>query len=265
MSRRELTEAERGRSYAKYFYQPMAPAAEEVIELLDKGPIDPTLATPIERRNDLLKPGYLPTEIGYCVMPDGTGFVAVLTKMPGVTGEMLDWWFVWHGLESLRYKIWNPDEHFDVRVAEGLDRRLNTKLSLRERYWGTTDFVCQDHGFGPERLYISFMSPEDFGYDMDLFRPPNAVTAICANMGLREPKVPTGCNTHLAREIPGGIELRSRFWLGWNIHNKQPVRVAERVPLDRARKLAYHCAKEYANLAAILPKVYEENVNITDT
>jgi hypothetical protein len=25
--------------------------------------------------------------------------------MQGVTGEMLDWWFWWHALESLRYKI----------------------------------------------------------------------------------------------------------------------------------------------------------------
>ena len=29
-------------------------------------------------------------------MPDGSVFVAVLTEMPKVTGDMLDWWFWWH-------------------------------------------------------------------------------------------------------------------------------------------------------------------------
>lgn len=263
--KRELTPAERAKPYAKYFYQPMAPVPEEITAVLDKGPIDPGLATPIERRNDLLKPGYLPVEIGYCLMPDGSGFVAMLTKMPGVTAEMLDWWFAWHGLEGLRYKIWDPDDHYDVFVAEeDLEHRLDPRLSYRERNWDTTDMVNEDVGTGAMDLYISFMSPEDFGYDMNQFKPPNALTAINANLGLREPRTPMVTFTHLAREIPGGIELRSRFWLGWNIINKQPVRVAEKVPLELVRGLAYHCTKEYTNLAAILPQVYAENHHIED-
>mgnify|MGYP006964173643 CR=1 FL=1 len=37
--------------------------------------------------------------------------------MPGVTGEMLDWWFPWHSVGSdLRYKIWDPEDHYFARA-----------------------------------------------------------------------------------------------------------------------------------------------------
>lgn len=37
----------------------------------------------------LLDQGYLPTEKGFCVMPDGSGFAATKVFMPGVTPEMI--------------------------------------------------------------------------------------------------------------------------------------------------------------------------------
>ena len=41
--------------------------------MLAAGPIDPSLALRSRTCNDLFKPGYLPCEIGYYVMPNGTG------------------------------------------------------------------------------------------------------------------------------------------------------------------------------------------------
>jgi hypothetical protein len=52
--------------------------------------------------------------------------------------------------------------------------------------------------------------------------------------------------------------------VGWNIIDRKPVKVADQVPFEIVKGLAYHCPKEYANLAAILPQVYEENVNVID-
>jgi len=102
----ELTAAEKARPYSKYYYEEMVEPAKEIYRFLEQGTIDSSFATPIHQRNDLLKPGNLPAEMGYCKMPDGTGFVAMVTKMPGVTSEMINWWFAWQGLEGLRYKIW---------------------------------------------------------------------------------------------------------------------------------------------------------------
>jgi len=267
-TKRVLTAAEKAKPFASFYDIPLTPAPQEVFDLLDKGPINPADALPIDQRNELLEPGYLPTERGYCIMPDGTGFVAGLTKMPGVTSEMIDWWFAWHGLEGLRYAIWDTDDHYDIHVApEDLERRLNPKLSLRERNWNTTDIVTEDVGTGSMVLDISFISPEDFGYDMDSFNK-GATTAISANLGPHEPKSRLVCFSHVAREIPGGIELRSRFWIGWNIVDKIPVRVDQGVPAEviagLCKGLAYHCPKEYHNLAAILPKVYVQNAHIVD-
>jgi len=33
-------------------------------------------------------------------MEDGTGYIANLVYMPGVTVDMFDWWFAWHGRVS---------------------------------------------------------------------------------------------------------------------------------------------------------------------
>ncbi len=35
-------------------------------------------------------------------MEDGTGYIANLVYMPGVTVDMFDWWFAWHGLGEFR-------------------------------------------------------------------------------------------------------------------------------------------------------------------
>lgn len=67
--------------------------------------------------------------------------------------------------------------------------------------------------------------------------------------------------THFVREIEGGIELRSRFWMGWNYENGRDVKKIEdgdRYPDFAVMGLAIHNVKEFTNLAAILPSLYAE-------
>ncbi|MBK1689855.1 DAPG hydrolase family protein [Rubrivivax gelatinosus] len=265
--RRELSAFDKAQPYAPWFDRPMTPAPQAIYDELDRGPLDPALALPLTARDKLLEPGYLPAERGWCLMPDGSAFVAGLTRMPGVTAEMLEWWFYWHGLHGLRYAIWDADDHYDARVSpETIRRRLDPKLSIRERGWNTTDIVLEDVGTGPTELHISFVSPEAFGYDMAAFGR-GACAAISANIrhGSGASLV---CFSHVAREIEGGIELRSRFWLGWNVVDGQPVRVGQGVPQEvfvgLAQGLVRHCPKEYHNLAAILPAVWAENKDRAD-
>lgn len=120
-----------------------------------QAPIDPKDATPVQDRNDLLKPGYLKTEVGYCQMPDGTAFMANHLKMPNVTAEMLHWWFAWHGLESMRYVIWNKDDHYDVVVKNGTEAQLKDQsIPMAERIYGVSHTVTEDTGFGPEKSIL---------------------------------------------------------------------------------------------------------------
>ncbi len=66
---------------------------------------DPGRALVIGDINELLTPGYLEVETGYCVLPNGAGYVAVHTTMPGVSAEKIDGWPAWYGMEDLRYKL----------------------------------------------------------------------------------------------------------------------------------------------------------------
>ena len=104
--------------YYKYFEQDLAPVPEEKLAVLAQGAQKEKKAVPFEQK-DLFLAGkdedYC--QIGYGVMDDGTGFVCNTTYMPGVTGEMLDWWFPWHSVGSdLRYKIWDPEDHYFARA-----------------------------------------------------------------------------------------------------------------------------------------------------
>jgi hypothetical protein len=269
--RKELSAAEKARPYAKYYYQPSAPQAPHHAELLaDLKPLDPTMAGRIQDANDMLDPGYLPGENGYCVMPDGSGYVALLHKMSGATPEMFDWWFAWHGLEDLRYKIWFPEYHIAAQVDD--DARatiLDPATPLPLKFQGITHHVVEDIGGGVlNAVDISFLTPEDFGFDMNRFRPPNAEALAAANVLAKpvgapadEPALPVAF-VHLVRNIPGGIEVRNRFWIGYQIVDKKPVLMLPpgfSIPEEAAQGLFLHDVQEFANLAAILPQLFAEH------
>ena len=83
MSKRpELTAAERALPYAKFYRPAYHPHSGGEAGRLAAGPIDPSLALKIEDRNDLFKPGDPPCEIGYCVMPKGTGSGPTAPRCP---------------------------------------------------------------------------------------------------------------------------------------------------------------------------------------
>jgi hypothetical protein len=191
--------------------------------------------------------------------------------MPGVTIGMVNWWFAWHSLEDLRYKIWWPDGHYAISLSDK-DRQkvLDPSRSITQKFQGITHFVIENIG-GPsaEKIAISFKAPEDVGFDMSRFKSPNVGTIAAANgvslmlnppPGLEVHKTPAFM-IHFIREIPGGIEFRTRFWMGYHILDKKPhfllpagVRIPDFVP----RGLAIHNVYEYANLASFLREIYEE-------
>jgi hypothetical protein len=154
---------------------------------------------------------------------------------------MFDWWFTWHQLDPLRYKIWDHYVHYDVQVNAADRKKLQSgAIPLGERNWDCIHHVNEDIGMGAGEIKINFVSPEEFGFDMKRFKEPNASTAVCAVGGSRM--------VHIARKIEGGIELRTRFWFPSELH----------VPLALLKGLNYHALEEYSNLAKILPSLYQE-------
>jgi hypothetical protein len=262
LKRRKLTEAEKAKPYAKYFHKELAEIPQEDLDKVNAGPVDPSLATSVLDRNELMKPGYLAVETGYCVMPDGSGFAATLVRMPGVTPEMLDWWFNWHPLESLRYAIWCPVAHSGISVKNPSQHLDSSGVELKERNYGSTHYAVERiHMELAQKLRIEFLHPKDFGLDMELFKEPGISRAYCANVVLNLMKIRFNTFFHAVREVDGGVEYRSRYWIGYTMKAGEPVR--SRIPpvfktIDLARNNCLHSLIEYNNLASFLPQLYKE-------
>lgn len=96
----------------KYFERDIASVPEEKMKQIMTGTFRDEDALLFSEKDKLFDEGYLPGEFGVFHLPSGGLSVANLTKMPGVTPEMFDWWFAWHGLDPMRYVIWDKDDHY---------------------------------------------------------------------------------------------------------------------------------------------------------
>lgn len=259
--RPELTTNEKRFAYSKYFDYPMTPIPAEKQAIIDGEPLAEEQMIKITERGRLFEPGHLDAEIGYGVFEEGTGYVANNTFMPGVTTEMLEWWFAWHSLEDARYKIWNPEGHYHARTQD-VKKAMSHNMPMRERTWGTSRDVKADMGNGPEDLVVEFKMPSEMGYDESQIGTDVCSTLMCAN--IHGPEAGVGMPmvmTLMAREVEGGLEVRTRIWMGyqllWGMTMKQIVK-GESVPMESVKGLFYQNVKKYNHLATILPLIYEE-------
>jgi len=246
--------------YARFFKPDMAPLPEHVREAIAVGLQSVDLLPPVASARALQTPGYWPVENGVTISPDGAFRVFVRTDMPGVTPEMWDWWFAWHGSEAQRYKLWHPRAHMHAVWADG--RRDLT------HYVGRTSHVVEYVGNQRLQLAIRFVPPSSLGLDEKRLKKDGEV-AICARGGMLGTPMETGWLVHHVRPVPGGSEMRSRFWLaGANIRPRGMPgamgaligRVAAKfAPLtdNMAMELLVHCAQEMNHLAGILPDLFE--------
>ncbi len=253
------------KSYYKYYLQDMAPVPQEKYDQIAAGPMDNAVAPLIQNRNDLFNPGYMPAEFGWWLLPDGTALIANQTFFPNTTGEMFDWWFAWHPIDRLRYACWDSEDHYDVYLNDPA-RALDMSLSMRERHWGSIHNVWEslDSSAPAGLLQIRFKRPGEMGYDESKIDTPACNALVCANCSTigndQIPDVPV-VMTHFLRPVEGGSELRSRFWLGWQIINGEAVMCIPdgiSVPAEVPKTLLGHNVKEFTNLAAILPSIYAE-------
>ncbi len=268
--RPDLSETDAKVPYADYYCRESAAIPQTVLDGIQKSPYPEKDALLLENINDLLNPGYSPLENGYCDLSDGTVFVAVRTEMPNVSGDMLDWWFWWHSIDGLRYKIWYPQAHFGISVDADADEYKRRQGSYRERYWNTTHYPIEDVGTGSETLTIHFVPPHDFGFHTSEFEEAGVSTVACGIVGSVSQKIRQYAHMcHFVRKTEDGVEMRSRFWIGHTILKNSAskgsiinrlinTRIVKKIllPKNIGSKMAMHCTQEYNNLAAILPELY---------
>ena len=255
-----FSEAEKALSpYAPFFKERMAPLPAHVREALLMGAQAHEMLPPVQAAKDLQKPGYWPVETGYSLSPDGAVRVFVLTQMPGVTPAMWDWWFAWHGSHAQRYKLWHPQAHVHAAWQDG-----RSDLS---HYVGRVSKVVEYVGPTCLDVTVAFVPPAQLGLNEQQLAADGEV-AICASGGMAGTPLETGWLIHHLRPVPGGTEMRSRFWLGGdNVRARgilKPLgavlgRVARRLqPLTATQgaELLVHCSQEMNHLAAILPALH---------
>ncbi|MFI0902486.1 DAPG hydrolase family protein [Streptomyces sioyaensis] len=254
-----------GKWYAKYWNPVMAPLPEHVREALALGPQAPPLCLDFNAAATLSDAGYHDLENGYSLFDDGSMHIATLTRMPGVSPAMLDWWFWWHTTETQRYKLWYPRAHL---YAEWAGVTVAPTTPYRERYLGGTSFVDEYVGNALGELAIRFVPPRRFGFSDDGL-DPNEATAVCGVVGLSRLPLDWGYLLHHVRRVKDGSEMRSRFWMGGTYvaaRGGAPLtdeldaaaQSLRKLGAEQARAMVVHCSREMNHLAAFLPDIFDE-------
>jgi hypothetical protein len=249
---------------AAYLERPMTPPGEGVLEEIERGPIAASDALPREQMDRLLDPAPLAAENGWCVLADGVAYVAARTAMPGVSAEMVDWWFDWHPHDPLRYRVWHPAAH----VSNSVER---PRVAGAKAHWGTVHHPVEDVGTGVVHARIAFVAPSEIGFSGDALDDPRIATIVCGYAGDDRLRVRHTPMVHVFLAADEGVVLRSRFWIGAALRPYAPAPIAapaawllgnsfvrrRALPRGLPYALARHCAEEYANLGALLPELYE--------
>ncbi len=254
--------ADEAQRYARFYNPELAPLAPHVCAALDRGVVPDVLLPPLEGAPENLFGSAAVLEDGFVLTDDGGMRVSIRTAMPGVTPAMIDWWFGWHGDAAAKYKLWHPQAH--VHVAW---RDTPPAAAGRARYIGQTSIVDEYIGSDLVRGAIRFVPPVELGFTDRSLEPGGTATIVCARLGLADAPIDIGYLAHQVRSVPGGSEMRSRFWMGGrhvagrNLAGSMAATVAKRVlrlTESDARNLLVHCGQEMPHLAAFLPALFAE-------
>lgn len=190
-------------------------------------------------------------------LPNGIYEVSALTPMPGVTPEMVRWWFADYMQTSEHYQRWYPGAH----IWMGWENKVPGE------YVGASHLVHEYIGEEMQKLRIQFVPPEEILGDVTLGADD---VAVCAKPGLLEQPINGGQMCHIIRATEDGAEMRSRFWLGMvakrdgneqigsiegivaNTYLARKFGVSRSAAID----LMNHCTEEMRILAGFLPELY---------
>lgn len=238
--------------YSEYLKEPNAKVPEDIAEKISRsGNITPLR---LDEMNSLLTRKDLRQEAGYVQLSDGNYLAAMYCPMPGVTAEMIEWWFWWHPQERARYRLWFPGEHFDISYA-AKDKKYFSSAAF-PGFQENTQYPVERVGKDKAPLSIEFVKPERFGFDRQSMDENGVAAIVCGHVGILKGLVPHTEMAHIFFRTDCGLFLVSRFWMGTSCRSKLLRRkVASEAS---ARGMAEHCCIEYRNLARKLPSLYEQ-------
>ena len=233
-----------------YFSLPLPRVPAEIRAALDTR--KPVTLTPFDKKNDILADVRLQREFGFARFVSGDYIVSMPCPMPGVTPEMIRWWFWWHAQDPLRYRVWYPGEHFGIST----DKKNSAYFSAPKLppFQPNTHYPVERIGKLVLPLKIAFVTPEAFGFSAAAMRENDIPLIVCGSVGAAYGLVEHTEMAHIFKRTENGLMLISRFWLGCRL--KSPLLRGAMLTDATARGMAEHCCVEYRRLAQILPAIY---------
>lgn len=261
----------RGKPYEDFF-DPNLKIPDSAIQQVTRGPMDRRyVKTP--SKSDIsafVKGEDVIQGSGYAMVDEALFYVQSRMLMPGITSEMMRWWFVWHQLEKERYTLWFPQAHIDNKVADP-ERLADTSLTFEERLYGNTNVAKEFIGPIAQEIAIHFDSPAALGADREILEQNGYYFSTSAWMSLTAaPETCMGLMFHLGRDTSKGFEFITQYWMGSHdeLHRfpggadaaafLRSVGFETEALENLAFELSIHDLSEYYNLARILPKLYEK-------
>ena len=209
--------------------------------------------TTFENKNDVLTDPALQQEIGFKQFPDGSWLVSMVCPMPGITKEMIGWWFWWHCQDSLRYQVWFPGDHISIKYHT--KDRAYFEQETQPAFQPNSQCPVEKIGGSKMPLRIDFVTPEAFGFTQEALEQGNIATVVCGHVSAFGSLIPHTEMAHIYKQTENGLFMFSRFWLGKTMN---PLLRKFVMTEKMARGMAEHCCIEYRNLAEILPGLYQQ-------
>ena len=262
-----LYEGAQNKSYYK-FLKEIQTVPQEEIERIKTLRGNPDIAPKFADRAVIQTEKYTPVPEGVYIMKDGTIFLSAITPIPDITGEMLEWWMLWHQFDPLRYALWNPEDHFDVKLNEKDKARfLDTSIPIRERIWGTTSCISESwNGDNPTAGELHFKAPSDVGLKNELVGTPKCKAIICANncTKIGPFNYPVLMCEYVRENDEGKNEWVVAAWMGHGVKDgkditfKLPKFLLNKLASSMPAMFIAHNHKEVSHLNEILPSLYAE-------
>ena len=151
-------------------------------------------------------------------------------ELPGVTPEMIDWW--WDNIDSSdRYKLWHPDDH----------KSFEWEVSPKKGHVGAIQRIVENIGL-PTMLRIRWEDPSESPI-------PIEYSHALVGSTLDNDDKPITWLLHEYKSFENGTKLRTTF------------RLPAKVPKPFLEALRKHNIEEISEFANFLPDLYEANKN----
>lgn len=231
--------------------QPSVTLSQKLQDALDQPRI--TL-TDFADKNCILTDEGLRTEVGYRKTDDDVWQVSCYCLMPGVTREMISWWFWWHPKQDERYQAWYPEMHKKIRYRKA-DTPYFEKADMPP-FQDNVQYPTETIGTSTMECVLKFITPEEDGFDAAAMQDAHVATIVCAHVGMMRGLVMHTEMAHICFQREDGLFMVNRFWMG-QLMGSQRLR-RKMITEDTARGMCEHCLVEYRNMAERLPKMYAE-------